>query len=125
MLRLNVPYSLLEWSFSTYSRFQFSTNDYLKIRRSSRSFYRFYCCVRYISTLCIRIRILSFSSSKIIDTSFLSLVMLLYTGIPFCSCIISLVIYSTIFYSVLSVGFELPDRPLGVSAVSSRLLRRL
>jgi hypothetical protein len=33
--------------------------------------------------------------------------------------------YSTIFYSAPSVGFELPDRSLDVSAVSSRLLRRL
>jgi hypothetical protein len=51
--------------------------------------------------------------------------MLLCAGIPFCSCIISLVMYSTIFYSTFFVGFELPDRPLSVSAVSSRLPCRL
>jgi hypothetical protein len=73
----------------------------------------------------MEIRILFLSSSKIIDTSFLSLVMLLYTGISFYSCIISLVIYSTISYSVFSVEFKLLNRSLGVSAVSSRLLRRL
>jgi hypothetical protein len=49
----------------------------------------------------------------------------LCAGIPFCCSIISLVIYSTIFYSAVSVIFELDDLRTDVSAVSSWFPRRL
>jgi hypothetical protein len=124
-LHFNVPHSSPKWSSSVYNRFQFFTDGCSKIKRSPGSFYRSCYCVRYMPTLCVEIRTLPSSSSEIMDTSSLSLVMLLCTGISFCSCIISLVMYSTIFYSAPSVGFELPNRPLGVSTVSSRLLHRL
>jgi hypothetical protein len=124
-LNPNVPYSFSEWSLSAYNCSQFSTDGCSKIKRSSGSFCWSCCCVRYVSTLYMGICILSLSSFETMDTSSLSLVMLPCAGIPFCSCIISLVMYFTIFYSASSVGFELPDRPLDVSVVSSRLPRRL
>jgi hypothetical protein len=49
----------------------------------------------------------------------------LCAGISFCCSIINLVIYSTIFYSTVSVIFEPGDLLTGVSAVSSQFLCRL
>jgi hypothetical protein len=46
-------------------------------------------------------------------------------GISFCCSIINLVVCLTIFYNTISVTFEPSDLLTGVSAVSSRFLRRL
>jgi hypothetical protein len=48
-----------------------------------------------------------------------------YAEIPFCCSIINLVVYSTIFYSTISIIFKLGDLLTGVSAVSSRFPCRL
>jgi hypothetical protein len=65
------------------------------------------------------------SSSLIACSSLTILSSNLYTGIPFCCSIINLVMYSTIFYSTVSVTFEPNDLLTSISVVSSRFLRRL
>jgi hypothetical protein len=62
--------------------------------------------------------LIAYSSSTILSSN-------LCAKIPFCCSIISLVIYSTISYSTVSMMFEPGDLLTSVSAVSSRFLRRL
>jgi hypothetical protein len=97
-----------------------------KESRSLRLNYLLKSSVLYlVLTLCI-VRGSSILAPSLITCSSLTILSSnLYAGIPFCYSIINLVIYSTIFYSTISMIFKLGDLLTSVSAVSSRFPRRL